>query len=226
LDIDALCGAGAPRGALFLGPDGLPIPDRQQRVIGDPNPKYTMSYNTSVKLWSKLTFSGLLDVRKGGRIWDGTRGILDFFGTSVDTYIRTRTDGQFGKNYLTDVYPTTAGPGKNVVPFTSAIAWQEWFRANGGGFGPVSAQFMEDGSFAKLRELSLSYTVDEGFLKSRTGFSNASIRLSGRNLKTWTRYRGFDPESNLAGAESLTQGIDYFNNPQSRSFVLSISLGH
>jgi len=48
----------------------------------------------------------------------------------------------------------------------------------------------------------------------------------GRNLKTWTRYKGFDPESNLGGAEWLTQGIDYFNNPQTRSFILSISLSH
>ncbi|MDQ6769794.1 MAG: SusC/RagA family TonB-linked outer membrane protein [Gemmatimonadota bacterium] len=225
LDIDALCG-NAPKGALFLGPRGTPIPDPVQRVIGDPNPKYTMSYNSSLKLWNKLTVSGLLDVRKGGRVWDGTRGILDFFGTSQDTYIRTLTNGEFGKNYLTDVYPVVAGPGKGVIAFHNPTEWQNWFLGNGGGFGPVSAQFMEDGSFAKLRELSLQYAVDQGFLKSATGFSSATIRLSGRNLKTWARYKGFDPESNLGGAEWLTQGIDYFNNPQSRSFIISISLSH
>ena len=225
LDIDALCGD-APRGALFLGPNGLPIPDPVQRVIGDPNPKYTMSYNTSLKLWNKLTFSGLLDVRKGGAVWNGTRAILNFFGTGKDTYIRTRTDGEFGKNFLTDIYPTVGGPGKGVVAFHTETDWQDWFLGNGGGFGPVSAQTIEDGSFAKLRELSLQYEVDQGFLRSMTGFSNATIRLSGRNLKTWTRYKGFDPESNLGGAEWLTQGIDYFNNPQTRSFILSISLSH
>ena len=74
LDIDALCGANAPHGALFLGPNGQPIPDPVQRVIGDPNPKYTMSYNTSIRLWDKLTLSGLVDVRKAVK-WDG-RGIL------------------------------------------------------------------------------------------------------------------------------------------------------
>ena len=226
LDIDALCGASAPKGALFLGPNGLPIPDPVQRVIGDPNPKYTMSYNTSVRLWDRLTLSGLLDVRKGGRVWDGTRGILDFFGTGKDTYIRELTNGEFGKNYLTDVYPVVAGPGKGVVAFHSPTEWQNWFLANGGGFGPVGAQFMEDGSFTKLRELSLEYTLPESFLQARTGFASASVRIAGRNLKTWTRYKGFDPESNLGGAEWLTQGIDYFNNPQTRSFIISISLSH
>jgi hypothetical protein len=185
-----------------------------------------MSYNTSLKLWNKLTFSGLLDVRKGGRIWNGTRGILDFFGTGADTYIRTMTNGEFGKNYLTEVYKTVAGPGKGVVAFHNAQDWENWFRGDGGGFGTVSAQFMEDGSFAKVRELSVLYEVDPTFLKGATGFSSATIRFSGRNLKTWTRYKGFDPESNLGGAEWLTQGIDYFNNPQTRSFILSISLSH
>ena len=51
-DIDAVCGANAPKGALFLGPDGLPVPDATQRIIADPNPKYTMSYSSSMR-WHK-----------------------------------------------------------------------------------------------------------------------------------------------------------------------------
>jgi hypothetical protein len=224
LDIDQLCG-GAPKGALFLGPNGLPVPDPVQRVIGDPNPKYTMSYNTALHLWDKLTLSGLLDVRKGGQVWDGTRGILYFYGTSKETLIRNRTDGEYGVNYMTDVYPVVAGPGKGVVAFHNEQDWENWWRGNGGGFGPVGAQFIEDGSFAKLREISLEYNLPERFMNP-AGFSNASLRIAGRNLKTWSKYKGFDPESNLGGAEWLTQGIDYFNNPQTRSFIISISLSH
>ena len=221
-DIDALCGS-APKGALFLGPDGLPVADPTQRIIADPNPKYTMSYSTAVR-WNKLSLSGLLDVRKGGSVWNGTRGVLDFFGTGKDTYARTMTNGQYGKNYATDVYPTVAGPGVNVVPFQSPLDWENWFLGDGGGFGTVGAQLVEDGSFAKLREISLTYTLDQAFLKNFTGFSSIDVRLAGRNLKTWTKYSGFDPEVNLGGAEFLTQGLDYFINPPTRSFVLSFSL--
>ncbi|HMG70955.1 MAG TPA: SusC/RagA family TonB-linked outer membrane protein [Gemmatimonadaceae bacterium] len=221
-DIDGICGS-APKGALFLGPDGLPVPDATQRIIADPNPRYTMSYSSAVR-WRKLSLSGLLDVRKGGAVWNGTRGILDFFGTGKDTENRTRTNGQYGVNYATDVYPITAGPGKNVIPFTSEAAWQDWFSNDGGGFGTVGAQFVEDGSFAKLREISLTYTLDNSTFRNLTGFSSADIRISGRNLKTWTKYSGFDPEVNLGGAEFLTQGLDYFINPPTRSFVLSFSL--
>jgi TonB-linked SusC/RagA family outer membrane protein len=221
-DIDALCGS-APKGALFLGPDGLPVPDATQRIIADPNPKYTMSYSSSMR-WHKLSLSGLLDVRKGGSVWNGTRGVLDFFGTGIDTKNRTVTDGQYGVNYALKNYPTTAGPGKAVVPFTSAQEWENWFRGDGGGFGSVGAQFVEDGSFAKLREISLTYTLDNQTFRNLTGFSSADIRIAGRNLKTWTKYTGFDPEVNLGGAEFLTQGLDYFINPPTRSFVLSFSL--
>jgi TonB-linked SusC/RagA family outer membrane protein len=221
-DIDALCGS-APKGALFLGPDGLPVPDATQRIIADPNPKYTMSYSSSMR-WHKLSLSGLLDVRKGGSVWNGTRGVLDFFGTGIDTKNRTNPNGQYGVNYALKNYPTTAGPGKSVVPFQSPDDWQNWFLGDGGGFGSVGAQFVEDGSFAKLREISLTYTLDNQTFRNLTGFSSADIRIAGRNLKTWTKYTGFDPEVNLGGAEFLTQGLDYFINPPTRSFVLSFSL--
>jgi TonB-linked SusC/RagA family outer membrane protein len=221
-DIDALCG-NAPKGALFLAPTGLPVADATQRIIADPNPKYTMSYSSSMR-WHKLSLSGLLDVRKGGSVWNGTRGVLDFFGTGIDTENRTVANGQYGVNYALKNYPVTAGPGKNVVPFTTPQAWENWFRGDGGGFGSVGAQFVEDGSFAKLREVSLTYTLDNQTFKNLTGFSSADIRIAGRNLKTWTRYTGFDPEVNLGGAEFLTQGLDYFINPPTRSFVLSFSL--
>ena len=222
-DVDGTVCSGAPAGALVLGDDGLPVADPTQRIIADPNPKYTMSYSSNLR-WSKFSLSGLLDVRKGGSVWNGTRGILDFFGTGKDTYIRTRTDGQYGVNYMTNIYPVTVGPGKNVVPFQSPNDWENWFLGDGGGFGTVGAQFVEDGSFAKLREVSLTYTVDQPFLRNLTGFSTADIRIAGRNLKTWTKYSGFDPEVNLGGAEFLTQGLDYFINPPTRSFVLSFSL--
>jgi hypothetical protein len=76
----------------------------------------------------------------------------------------------------------------------------------------------------KLRELSVQYTLGQRWVRSSTGFSSIDLRLAGRNLATWTDYRGLDPESNLGGAEYLTQGIDFFNSPQTRSFVIAATL--
>ena len=101
--------------------------------------------------------------------------------------------------------------------------WQSWFTGNGGSGGPTQFQFVEDASFVKLREISVAYTADQRWV-SNIGFSSIDLRLAGRNLHTWSNYKGLDPESNLGGAEFLTQGIDYFNSPQTRSFVISIGL--
>ncbi|HET9636959.1 MAG TPA: SusC/RagA family TonB-linked outer membrane protein [Gemmatimonadaceae bacterium] len=227
-DIDALCAAtpgGYKKNALFLGPNGLPVADPAIKVLGDPHPKYTMSYTTSLKLLNRFTLSGLLDVKKGGTQYNGTRGALYVFGTHKDTDQRSGT-GQYGVSWDTKTYPDVAGPGKGVVGLNNERDWENWLSivGTGGGFTGPGEQFMEDAGWVKLRELSLSFNVDKPFLKNLTGFSSADIRISGRNLKTWTQYRGLDPEVNNAGAEYLTQGLDWFANPQSRSFVLSFSL--
>jgi hypothetical protein len=147
------------------------------------------------------------------------------FGTHVDTDRRS-TVGQYGVNYDTKRYPNVAGPGAGVAGLKTPQDWENWMSivGEGGGFSGPSEQFMEDGSFAKLRELSLTLSLDQPFLKRLTGFGSADIRIAGRNLKTWTNYRGFDPEVNNAGSEFLTQGLDWFANPHTRSFVLSFSL--
>jgi len=227
-NIDALCAAtpgGFKKNALFLGPDGLPVADPSVGVIGDPHPRYTMSYSTSLKLMNRLTLSGLLDVRKGGDAYDGTRGALYVFGTHKDTDQRSGT-GQYGVNWDTKRYPDVAGPGKGVVALTTPTQWQDWLSVTGtgGGFAGPGEQFMEDAGFVKLRELSLTFSLDQPFIRNFTGFGSADIRIAGRNLKTWTNYRGLDPEVNNAGAEYFTQGIDWFANPHTRSFVLSFSL--
>ncbi|MFN2637610.1 MAG: SusC/RagA family TonB-linked outer membrane protein [Gemmatimonadaceae bacterium] len=227
-DIDALCAAtpgGYKNGALFLGPNGLPIADPEVRVIGDPHPKYTMSYTTSLKVMNKLSLSGLLDVKKGGTQYNGTRGALYVFGTHKDTDRRGGT-GTYGVDYDTKTYPDVAGPGKGVTGLKTIQDWENWLSiiGTGGGFTGPGEQFMEDAGWVKLREVSLTFSLDQPFIKSLTGFSSMDIRVAGRNLKTWTNYRGLDPEVNNAGAEFLTQGLDWFANPQSRSFVLSFSL--
>ena len=227
-DIDALCAAtpgGYKKNALFLGPNGLPIADPAIRVIGDPHPKYTMSYTTSLKVLNKVTLSGLLDVKKGGTQYNGTRGALYVFGTHKDTDRRSGT-GTYGVDYDTKTYPDVAGPGKGVTGLNTPEQWERWLSivGTGGGFTGPGEQFMEDAGWVKLRELSLNFSLDRPFVKNLTGFSSVDIRFSGRNLKTWTQYRGLDPEVNNAGAEYLTQGLDWFANPQSRSFVLSFSL--
>lgn len=215
-DIDAACGS-APAGALYIGSDGFPILDPTIRVIMDPNPDWTASLRTQLNLGTSWRFSALLDTRQGQELWNGTRGALYQFGTHKDTEIRG-TEQVFGRNGFHD--GAVAGPGAG----TPVTIDQSWFQGLGSGFGPVASQFIEDGSFVKLREVAVSYNVTGDWLRSVLGMRNLEVRLAGRNLFTWTDYSGIDPETNLGGAEVNLQGIDYFNNPSTRTFVLMLGL--
>jgi hypothetical protein len=121
----------------------------------------------------------------------------------------------FGTDWLPG--PVT-GPG---VGTAVVLDEDTWFGNLGNWFSGPGSQFIEDGTFLKLREVSVSYSLTAPFVQ-RAGFSSVDIRLAGRNLFTQTDYTGIDPESNLGGA-TASRGNEYFNNPQSRSFVLSFA---
>jgi TonB-linked SusC/RagA family outer membrane protein len=221
-DVDSACGTGAAKGALYIaGTNNRPVVNPDDRVIADPNPRWLAGINGQLRV-GRFQFSTLFDIRRGGQVWDGTRSALDRFGTAEETEIRRDTAGIFGRSILGD--QAVAGPGAGKVAFRTLADWQNWFTTTGGSASAVQSQFVEDGSFVKWRELSVVYTLDQPWVRSRLGLSSARIRVAGRNLHTWTKYKGLDPETNLGGAEFLTQGIDFFQNPQTRSFVIALTL--
>ena len=89
-----------------------------------------------------------------------------------------------------------------------------------------TAIYIQDGSYVKLRELTLSYTLPENFtgLVFRGQARAARLELSGRNLKTWTDYRGLDPEVSNFGNQAIARNIDVAPYPPSRSFFFSVGV--
>ncbi|GAB4006047.1 TonB-dependent receptor [Spirosoma migulaei] len=86
-----------------------------------------------------------------------------------------------------------------------------------------SSRFLEDGSFVRLKNVSLSYNVPTGFIHNK-----ASIRVfaSATNLFTITKYKGPDPESARVGSNTDTAiGIDYGSYPNAKQYTLGINLG-
>jgi TonB-linked SusC/RagA family outer membrane protein len=219
-DIDAATSAWS-RGDVYLAADGYPTSSSQSWVVGDANPNWTASFRNNVRIGDNLRVSALLDIKDGGEVWNGTKGALYFFGTHQDTepYHGVGRDETFGETFQTQY--NYAGPGLGMsVP----INWLTWFwNGIGQSFGGPPAQGLEDGGYIKLRDVSVAYTFRNQDWLSRIGFSTFDVQLTGRNLKTWTDYTGIDPESNLDG-QTLGRGIDYFNNPQTRSWAVNFSL--
>jgi hypothetical protein len=220
VDIDAAM-TGWSKGDVFLGADGYPRLDGQSWVVGDANPDWTASVRNNVRIGENLRLSALIDIRQGGDIWNGTKGALQFFGThkSTEPYHGNGRNEVFGETFNTEY--SHFGPG---VGMSVPINWATWYwNGIGSSFGGLNSQVIEDGSFIKLRDVSVAYTLRDQAWLSRIGFSTLDVQVVGRNLKTWTDYTGIDPESNLDGA-SLGRGLDYFNNPQTRSWGVNFTL--
>jgi len=77
---------------------------------------------------------------------------------------------------------------------------------------------VQDGSFVKLREVSLSYSLG-GF----KFFRDVTFSLTGRNLISWDNYVGYDPELNAAGQSTLLRGIDFGAVPIPRTYKIGIA---
>ncbi|QKZ11152.1 SusC/RagA family TonB-linked outer membrane protein [Spirosoma sp. KUDC1026] len=84
---------------------------------------------------------------------------------------------------------------------------------------PIEEWRIDNGSFVKLREVSLSYQVPT-FIK---GLTNLRVSAIGRNLISWDNYNGFDPETNAGGNSDLLRGIDFGNVPIPRTYQLQLT---
>jgi hypothetical protein len=85
-----------------------------------------------------------------------------------------------------------------------------------------NSHFMEDASFAKLRELSVTFRVPR-----LMGGNDVTLGFVGRNLFTITDYRGFDPEVGLPGGDTgsgVVNAVDVFRYPNSRTFTFSATV--
>jgi hypothetical protein len=87
-----------------------------------------------------------------------------------------------------------------------------------------SSRFVEDGSYARLKNLTLSYNF-EPLLLERIGVKSARVYFSGANLITITNYSGMDPEVNYRGDNNLLRATDFFTYPQARTYTFGINLG-
>ncbi len=86
----------------------------------------------------------------------------------------------------------------------------------------IFEEYIEDGSYVKLRELSVTYTLDQDFIKN-LGLRNLQVTLTGRNLFSFDHYQGYDPEVNVTAQSTLVRGFDFATIPIPRSFYLSLT---
>ena len=175
---------------------GQPLGAQLQKVVGDPNPDFTLSFINEFAL-GKLSLRVQIDGMYGQDVFNFTRrvGISSNYGGLAEYGVELR-----------DNFPTRRQGG---LP----LGWNQAL------FG-LLGDFVEDGSFTRLREVALSYELNPEALNIR----NVRLTLTGRNLFVLTRYSGWDPEVNTGGQRTAVRGFDFVEVPLPRSFSLGVSV--
>ncbi|MFQ5536037.1 MAG: SusC/RagA family TonB-linked outer membrane protein [Gemmatimonadota bacterium] len=170
--------------------------------LGNTTPDFTLSWSSNFR-YKNLSLYALFDMEQGADIYNQTAqwALREWRGEMAD---------QTGK-------PDEL---KKPVAYYSVL-----YDVN-----DFSSAFVEDGSYLKLRELSLRYTFDSDQLArffggSTLGLESATLNLIGRNLKTWTDFTGYDPEVGQASGGSDAIGrIDNYSYPNFRTITASLEL--
>lgn len=181
----------------IVGNDSLPDGSVVVRKIGDANPDFTMSFVNNLR-FKRFHLYGLLDWQHGGSIINLTKFLYDLGQNTID-YAEPITYGSL---------QTTKGANRLRL------------------FPKQTAVYVEDASFMKLREVTLSFEVPSTIVsRFGRGVRSADLSFSGRNLWTHTNYTGMDPEVSNFGNQPIGRNIDVAPFPPSRSYWFSLSLG-
>ena len=210
-------------GDIVFDENGFPVQDQVEGVIGDPNPDWQGSVYSTVG-YKNFSVSVLLETLQGSDIFAGTKSVMTNLGTWGGTAVESTAsqnlldnDGNVilaGETFRGRIHDFGNGP----VALT-----ESWYNGDGGFFGGGNDElYIEDGSWTRIREIVLSYTARSPWLQRNLGLSALQFSFTGRNLVIWTDFEGNDPDTNLEGI-SKARGIDYFNNPATKSYIFSLS---
>ena len=176
--------------------------------FGDPNPKLTSSFINSLTYKKFITFGFQLDWISGSHLYNQTNEWLYRDGISKDYTKPVTINGETGAwtAYYASAYyalgNTARGVGNNVT----------------------KDYFYKDASFARLR--NVSFGIDFSTFAKKAWLKKCQLILSGRNLLTFTKYDGLDPEiSSGASNSSYDRGVDHSTIPNVKSFQATLNLG-
>jgi TonB-linked SusC/RagA family outer membrane protein len=175
--------------------DGV-INDKDRTVIGNPFPDFTMGWNLGINL-GRFDFSAFTYASSGN-----------------DVYRAFERNDNYTNKYQ-DVLDRWTGPGSTNDPRNPRYSFTD-----PNNNSRVSSRFVEDGSFIKIKNLQLGYTIPVS--KDGKGFKSFRVFGQVKNAFVFTKYRGFDPE--IAGGGLLDTGIDRGAFPQARNYVLGIDV--
>ncbi|QRY58738.1 SusC/RagA family TonB-linked outer membrane protein [Sphingobacterium siyangense] len=192
------------QGRILISEDGIPQKNNTYTKLGNSNPIWQMGWNNSFN-YKNFNLSFLIDGKFDYQVMSVTQALLDGYGVSKASG-DARANGGVSINGVT--------PSGKAVTTVDA---EKWYTSTA-GMGPVSSQYIYDGTVVRLRELTFGYDfniIDSFFKKLR-------VNAVGRNLFYISKKAPFDPEVTMSTGNSLS-GVDIFMMPATRNYGLTLN---
>jgi TonB-linked SusC/RagA family outer membrane protein len=212
-------------GSMNLTSTGFPKLGTTLGIVGDPNPDWRGGFGTNLS-YKKLSLNVLFETFQGGDFYEGTRGVLVNFGTYADVGNEV-TLSQDMYNYAGTLFKAGTTLRGNVKDYGGGpvLLDQSFYTSIGGHSGQLTEQFVRDGSWTRIREITLGYQLNSPGFRKKTKLDGISFAVTARNPVLWTKVVGIDPETNVSGVGNA-RGVDYFNNPSTKSLVFSLKINY
>lgn len=179
------------------------ITTADRTIVGNPHPVFTGGITNNLS-YMGVDLSVFLQFSYGNDIFNGSRLYLESL--------------QGGDNQVADIVRRWHQPG-DITDIPRATSDAVAAASN----KRVSSRFIEDGSYLRIKNLTLGYTFSEN-LVNRLNVSSLRIYVTSQNLFTFTNYSGLDPEVNYRGDDNTVIGTDFFTYPAARSINFGINL--
>jgi TonB-linked SusC/RagA family outer membrane protein len=180
----------------------------EKTYLGHPNPKFNMSFINNVTFKDMLTLSFQFDWVQGSHIYNQTKEWMYRDGIHGDYDGVVTIDGKTG-----------AFPAYWCSPYYNLFG-----SLNGAGNLATKDWFWEDASFVRLRNISLSFDLAK--VMKVPAVKKLQLVLTGRNLMTFTKYTGFDPEISSGTVNSaFDRGVDHNTLPNIKSYQAGLNIG-
>jgi TonB-linked SusC/RagA family outer membrane protein len=166
--------------------------------LGSPFPSWDITFGSGITLFKYVRVAGLLNRRTGNKLLNFTE---DFRCSAL---------------LICQALNQSIDP---TVKKTSSLADQA---AGIAAMQGTDAGYVEDGSFWKIREISVTFSAPDR-LAHRFGVSGVGLTFAGRNLGTWTKYKGLDPEINENGGVNFTTD-EFLSQPPVRTYTVRMDI--
>ncbi|MBL7726021.1 MAG: TonB-dependent receptor [Chitinophagaceae bacterium] len=172
-------------------------------VVGDPNPDWIAGLNNNFS-YKGIELGVLFQGVFGNQIMNGAGGFMSASFDWFDNQTRDQLDRWQQPGDITNVPQLRLGYGNGIG---------------------ASSRYIENGSYVRLKNITLAYNLNSKVL-SKLKIRSARFYVTGVNLATFTKYTGWDPEVNTDyRAGNRNQGSDFYAAPQIKSLTFGINLG-